>query len=213
MNIIDHSSDEIRQIVPADFSFLSDADLSITAALQAVLDRASGTANGSYIISGCQLTPDPSDPDYGRSYTLDGVLHTFSMQTHGGTAVGSYSYSLASGVILHGGRLYTLAGGSFLFNRTDTLLTLTSMHRKEGFVVFSSPVAAPSPVYGESLALDQSPHRSLSAAVAQGEIYRSLVDEAQGRPETVTVDGSPADYVPVASLLTIPKLATFPNLQ
>lgn len=237
MNFIDHSADEIRQIIPQDFSFLSDADFAVTAALQALLDQAAGVTGGTYIISGCQFTPDVNDTDYGtycwgpQDLNSNNRSNKATLANHYGLNPGTYTYHIADGILLHGGKLYTLTGGDFDHQRiVDIYWNIPRTHDEtyqKGYIAFGSQVVSPSPVYGESLQLDQSPHKALVAAIAQGTETKHVVSNSHSGespldpisfdPPTTTyetvITGNPTDYVAIADLLVIPQLATFSKLQ
>ena len=219
MNIINHSSDDIRQIVPADFSFLSDADQQVTLALQHLLDRLSGTSGGTYILSGCGLTTDPDDHAYTPTpyrTSVDGGVPAYytdhDLSSHESTVADTYTYHIADGTLLHGGKIYTLHGGDFGFSTyvdnhfTTPIFPVSST----GFIVFGSVAAAPSPVYGEDLQLSQNPHQSLAATVATGTEQYVIDNGTTNIVLTYTVPGNPTDFVCVKNLIKIPKVADFP---
>lgn len=147
MNIIDHTSDDIRQIVPADMSFLSDADQQITEALHHILGALLPNAGvgDTIAVTGCVRTQ--TGPDFNAGYSISG------------------------GTLLHGGRLYTLDAAQW----SEALITSTSQgggstsYQQKGCISFEEEVAAPSPVYGQSLQLDQQPHRHLVARLKVGQ--------------------------------------------
>ena len=202
MKIIDHSSDEIRQVVPGDFSLLSDADQDMTAALQSVLSvLLGGDGSETVVVSGCEVETDDRRWD-GGGIINDGERHT-------------YSYEMAPGVLLHGGRLYDFEGGSWTEEHVaagddlGSVLTLGWTYRC-GLIVFGRETASPSPVYGEGQELTERPHQRLVAKVEQSEatVRLNVMDSAGlGVAEYSTTYATEAeDYVRGIELRWLPTV-------
>ena len=159
MNIIDHTSDDIRQIVPADFSFLSDADQQVTAAPHAALAALLGLdPDATIAVSGCQYSDDRS--------TMPSELNC----------------QLTAGTLLHGGRLYTLAAYSWQQQNPESRIG-TMPH---ACISFEEQLAAPSPVYGADLTLSQQPHRHLVARLCMGVLDNTYQPNRFTPPNGVT---------------------------
>lgn len=187
MNIIDHTSDDIRQIVPADMSFLSDADQQITEALHHILGALlGGSGTETIVLGGCTVTSQPTAD-------ADITLRT-----------------LSPGILLHGGRIYHTPGGTweeYELHAGATYQTGLGATVAGGIISFSAAIAAPSPVYGQSLQLDQQPHRQLSAAIVQS--TKTLRFSAFQFQEEWTYDGQGlSDYIPVSDMKRLPVLGS-----
>ena len=167
MNIIDHTSDDIRQIVPADFSFLSDADQQVTAALHAALAALLGlNPDATIAVSGCQYSDD-------RDVDPTSVPSDLNCQ-------------LTAGTLLHGGRLYTLAAYSWQQLNPEGRRFGTMPH---ACISFEEQLAAPSPVYGADLTLSQQPHRHLVARLCMGVLNNTY------QPNLFTPPNGVTDYI------------------
>lgn len=207
MNIIDHSSDNIRQIVPQDMSFLSDADQQITQALQLVLAALlGGNGTETIVLRGCEITT--TDPWHnGTAVNGNSIVND--------TNVPTYTYGITAGLILHGGRIYELeaatwvkGNGNYLMYGFDREVTMPA-----GIIVFEDESVAPSPVYGEGLEPDQHPHRRLVARVEQTTVTQraraGLAQDAHSAAtSTPTYHTSATDYIAPTAMKRIPVVGS-----
>lgn len=205
MNIIDHTSDDIRQIVPADFSFLSDADQQITAALHATLAALlGGDGSETIVLQGCQIT---SDYDASES-TVDGGIRI-------GPRV--INYSMTDGLLLHRGRLYELPAASWTEANMSAELTVMGVTRTlpTGLIVFADQQQHPSPVYGQNLELSEAPHRRLTAAIEQATMSVNFNPRATVFMEDYSITAyntQASDYIRALALKRLPSIGQFSHV-
>lgn len=139
MKIIDETSNAGRQIVPEDMNFLSMADRDVVAAIGGMLTAMFGLADGvAVVVSGCEVSFIP------------------------GTLDGDSLYKMTDGVVLWGGLLWEV-GGIEVKGGGATPLVFNSTH---ALVFDGIKVVSPSPVYGMTRVLDQTPHKMTTARVA-----------------------------------------------
>lgn len=138
MKIIDDTSNAGRQIVPEDMSYLSKADREVVGAMERMLKAMAGVhENEALVASGCEVSWTP------------GKIGTPSL------------YKVSNGELLWHGVLWTLAGMEVSDNEG-----LPQVYDQKLSVVFDrSGVVSPSPVYGMTLELDQTPHKEMRAMV------------------------------------------------
>lgn len=138
MKIIDETSNAGRQIVPEDLNYLSKADLEVVSAMEKLMKAMAGVAeNAPLVVSGCEVSWDARK-------------------------MGQESrYEIGNGVLLWKGVLWTMAGMVVSDNEG-----LPQVYDTKLSVVFDrTSVVAPSPVYGMTLELDQTPHKEMTARV------------------------------------------------
>lgn len=162
MKIIDETSNAGRQIVPEDMNYLSLVDREVVAAIGGMVQSMFGLDESmAVVVSGCEVSFVPQTLDSASLYTMN------------------------NGVVLWHGLLWDVdgievkGGGAtpLVFNRTHA-------------VVFErEKVVAPSPVYGMTRVLDQTPHKMMTARVAH-------------------VDAVPksAESVPLSMVVRLPKI-------
>jgi len=177
MNIVGTEGNSVRQIVPAEFNFLSMADRQVVAALEGVLKAMYGLeARQAVIASGMQTQAK-------RLFV-----------TSGGVVVGGMRYAITEGVVIWNGCLWEFGGGSW-----DAY---SGAHSPDRYVlVMSETVAPPSPVYGENITLDVTPHKRavctlMRAEDAAGETMKVALADVR-RP--LFIDGTGAKTVPVST--------------
>lgn len=189
MNIIDHSSDNIRQIVPQDLSFLSDADQQICSAIHSILAALlGGTGTEPIAISGCEIT----DRDTGLTLSV------------------AHRYTISQGLVLINGKIYEFLGGNYQSGTTNNtsipsigaaaVITNTTY---TPYIILDDQPVTPSPVYGESLQLDQYPHRRLTAS-----LFQEIATTTNGTT-TYPNGQAPAGSISLSSLKRIPALGQF----
>lgn len=133
MNIITHDADnKARQVVPQDFSFLSDADRQITAALSKILRT-------------MFEVDDNSQP------VFLGALNISSKEIPGAAT----QYTLGANVLMYQGMLYEM-------DKSPTMQAENKTEFLKNLVIYPTMVdSQPSPVYGEGLEQNIFVHKSL----------------------------------------------------
>lgn len=147
MNVIGTEGNNVRQIVPAEFNFLSAADRQVVSALQGVVRMMYGLESGqAVVVEGMSATWRATTTGSGASLRL------------------TRQVTLAPGVVMWNGGLWEFGGA------TIEGLGWTQPLNGDGWVlVMSEQVAPPSPVYGATIALDVSPHKRLVCTLASAE--------------------------------------------
>lgn len=141
MKIIDHSGDQVRQIVPQDMSFLSDVDQQIAAAIGGMIGKMFGVTNDMAVV-------------------MEG-MERYLVQSPS-SQVGS-SLTISEGVVLHRGRLYSFGGGT-----VESTGRFTESYATRFCLKFTdSDTVAPSPVYGATIEQTVNVHKELKAVLAQ----------------------------------------------
>lgn len=132
MKITNHNGDEIRQIIPQDMSFLSDADQQIVAAMQGVIMRMFGISEDKAIV-------------------VNGMQFSYK-KASANLLEKNYILSVSEGSMIYHGKLYNCLGGSVtLFNMVPgTAATTVALELNE-----SNALPA---VYGESLTTNVQVH-------------------------------------------------------
>lgn len=181
MNIVGTEGNSVRQIVPAEFNFLSMADRQVVAALEGVLKAMYGLeARQAIIVSGMQTQTTliwiPSE-------TSDRVI-------------AGQRYEITEGVVMWNGCLWEFGGGSWEAYRE-------AQNPTEYVLVMSEETAPPSPVYGENITLDVTPHKRavctlVSAEDAAGETKKVALADVR-RP--LFIDGTGARTLPVTTAM------------
>lgn len=140
MRIVDDSSNAGRQIVPEDMNFLSLADQETLSAMESILKRMTGAhRNAAIVVSGCEVEFSVTD--------------------------NKSLYKVSDGVILRDGLLWNLTGIEVEGN-----VKMPMVYNSKLSILFDrTQVAEPSPVYGMTLELNQSPHKNTSAIVVSTE--------------------------------------------
>lgn len=148
-NITDDGK-SIRQIVPADFTFLSQADGQVVKAIEGVLKLMFGYGG---------VYPPSSQHE---TWSADGALIVKGVDV-------AYSNSIATlnpGVILYDGRLWDLeSGASWGYDATGSHGLEASFEARA--LVFEEKVVEPSPVYGASDSVTVSPHVNSTCRIAE----------------------------------------------
>ncbi len=168
MKYIDHSSDDVRQIVPGDMSFLSDADQEVVEAMGGMLCSLFGVTEKMAVV-------------------MKGMRASLVLRET--PAVGSMM-TIEGGVVLHGGKLYTFSGGS-VEGQSRILEGYASNY---ALLFTESDVVNPSPVYGETIAFTETPHKEMRAVL----VAKASIDESND------------DYVLLKDVKVMPQIAT-PN--
>lgn len=138
MNKIGIEGNDVRQIVPAEFNFLSMADMQVVAALQGVVKSIYGLGDGqAVVVSGLTAT-------WSNTETSDDQM--VIRQTR--------RLTLGAGVVMWNGRLWDFSGGYI-----DGISRWAPLNGNDWVLVMSEQVVAPSPVYGATIALDVMPHK------------------------------------------------------
>lgn len=147
MNVIGTEGNNVRQIVPAEFNFLSAADRQVVAALQGVVRMMYGLESGqAVVVEGMGATWENTTAGTDASFRLTKRL------------------TLAPGVVMWNGGLWEFGGATI-----EGLGRLQSLNGDAWVLVMSEQVAPPSPVYGATIALDVSPHKRLVCTLASAE--------------------------------------------
>jgi hypothetical protein len=147
MNVIGTEGNNVRQIVPAEFNFLSAADRQVVAALQGVVRMMYGLESGqAVVVEGMGATWENTTAGIDASFRLTKRL------------------TLAPGVVMWNGGLWEFGGATI-----EGLGRLQSLNGDAWVLVMSEQVAPPSPVYGATIALDVSPHKRLVCTLASAE--------------------------------------------
>lgn len=136
MRIIDESSNAGRQIVPEDMNYLSMADQEIVSAVEMLMKQMTGTdPDAAIVVSGCEVE--------------------FTM------TVGRSLFKVSSGVVLWRGLLWELDGISIEGNVRTPLI-----YNSQLSILFErNTVVSPSPVYGMTLMLNETPHKNTTARI------------------------------------------------
>ncbi len=138
MKIINHSGDTVRQIVPQDMSFLSDADQQIVEAFGNILGMMFGLSGDSALV-------------------MQGMDRTFVPPS--GDRMGSLSFT--GGVVMHNGKLYSFAGGE-----VGGMGGLPESYGSQFCLKFTeNDTVAPSPVYGANIETTVSVHKERRAVL------------------------------------------------
>lgn len=178
MNIIDHSSDSIRQIVPQDLSFLSDADQQLAQALQMVV-RA---------LCGLDASQQP--------VALDGCV-----DSRLANPMGSHP-TLTGGTLLYQGRLYELEACA-VPSPTLSVVQDGVQTGSEPYLRLWDETADPSPVYGIDYTLSEQPHRRLRA-----ELTSRRWRQPENQPDQRTWTDDPSGILIAYDAATIGHLAS-----
>lgn len=134
----------MRQIVPAEFNFLSAADRQVVSALQGVVRMMYGLESGqAVVVEGMGATWENAPADTLRP---------------------KKRVTLAPGVVMWNGGLWEFGGATI-----EGLGRLQPLNGDAWVLVMSEQVAPPSPVYGATIALDVSPHKRLVCTLASAE--------------------------------------------
>ncbi len=159
MNKIGSEGNEVRQIVPAEFNFLSMADMQVVSALQGVVKAMYGLSDS-------------------QAVAVSGMAVTWSNTTVGESAIDirlTQCLTLGAGVVMWGGKLWEFGGGSI-----DGIGRYSRLSVDEWVLVMSEEVAMPSPVYGATIELDVTPHKHLVCELRSAE-------DAAGAEQKVTL--------------------------
>lgn len=179
MNIVGTEGNSVRQIVPAEFNFLSMADRQVVAALEGVLKAMYGLeARQAVIVSGMQ--------------TQTRLIWTPSETS--GRVIAGQGFTVTEGVVMWNGCLWEFGGGSWETYRE-------AQNPTEYVLVMRETVAPPSPVYGENITLDVTPHKRavctlMSVEDAAGETMKVALADVR-RP--LFIDGTGARTLPVTT--------------
>lgn len=179
MNIVGTEGNSVRQIVPAEFNFLSMADRQVVAALEGVLKAMYGLeARQAVIVSGMQ--------------TQTRLIWTPSETSV--RVIAGQGFTVTEGVVMWNGCLWEFGGGSWETYRE-------AQNPTEYVLVMRETVAPPSPVYGENITLDVTPHKRavctlMSAEDAAGETMKVALADVR-RP--LFIDGTGARTLPVTT--------------
>lgn len=147
MNIVGTEGNSVRQIVPAEFNFLSMADRQVVAAMEGVVRMMYGLESGqAVVVEGMGATWEP---------TTTGTTGDLQL---------TQRVTLAPGVVMWNGGLWEFEGATI-----EGLGRLQPINGDEWVLVMSEQVAPPSPVYGETIALDVSPHKRMVCTLASAE--------------------------------------------
>lgn len=148
----------MRQIVPAEFNFLSAADRQVVAALEGVVKAMYGLESGqAVVVEGMGATWEN---------TITGIDASLRP---------TQRVTLAPGVVMWNGGLWEFGGATI-----EGLGRMQALNGDEWVLVMSEQVAPPSPVYGATIALDVSPHKRLVCTLASAE-------DAAGETQKVTL--------------------------
>lgn len=181
MNIVGTEGNSVRQIVPAEFNFLSMADRQVVAALEGVLKAMYGLeARQAVIVSGMQTQ----------------TILIWTSSEASGMVIAGQRFTVTEGVVMWNGCLWEFGGGSWETHRE-------SQNPSEYVLVMSEEVAPPSPVYGENITLDVTPHKRavctlMSAERAAGETKKVALADVR-RP--LFIDGTGARTLPVTTAM------------
>lgn len=181
MNIIGTEGNSVRQIVPAEFNFLSMADRQVVAALEGVLKAMYGLeARQAIIVSGMQAQTT--------------LIWIPSETSETGRVIAGQRYEITEGVVMWNGCLWEFSGGSWEAYRE-------ARNPTEYVLVMSETVAPPSPVYGENISLDVTPHKRavctlVSAEDAAGETRKVALADVR---RLLHIDGGGAGTLPVTT--------------
>jgi hypothetical protein len=180
MNIVGTEGNSVRQIVPAEFNFLSMADRQVVAALEGVLKTVYGLEAGqAIIVSGMRTSA---------------MLVSAGNLGNNGISV-AWRYTITEGVVMWNGCLWEFGGGSFDGGPNPNNRVL----------VMSETVAPPSPVYGENISLDVTPHKRAVCTLMSTEDAAS-VDQKVALADVrrlLHIDGSGAGTVSVTTIQDI----------
>lgn len=141
MKIINHNGDSVRQIVPQDLSYLSDADQQIAAAIGGVLGKMFGLTSGMAVVM----------KGMNRSLVIQQAPLTGSILT------------IDAGEVYYDGKLYSFGGGTVV----NTGLFSESFSSRFCLKFTDTDTVAPSPVYGATIAQNVIVHKSLKAVLAK----------------------------------------------
>lgn len=144
MNKVGTEGNEVRQIVPAEFNFLSVADMQVVSALQGVVKAMYGLSDSQAVV-------------------VSGMTATWSNTTVGEDLL-TQRLTIGAGVVMWGGRLWDFGGGYI-----DGIRRHASLRSDEWVLVMSEQVASPSPVYGATISLDVTPHKRLVCMLMSAE--------------------------------------------
>lgn len=181
MNIIGTEGNSVRQIVPAEFNFLSMADRQVVAALEGVLKTVYGLEAGqAIIVSGMQ--------------TRTALIRVPSESSGSIGYITGQQFMVTEGVVMWNGCLWEFGGGSWEEYRA-------AQDPTEYVLVMSETVAPPSPVYGENISLDVTPHKRavctlMSAEDAAGETRKVALADVR---RLLHIDGGGAGTLPVTT--------------
>lgn len=127
MKRVTHNADnERRQVVPKDFSFLSDADRDVVVGVASMVAALLGIpASSPIILSGCKLTRQESG--------------------------GVVTYTMGDGLIMYAGAIYTVNSIQPVAVEGDMTVSAFAEFLNTYYVVFGASTVSPSPMfkYGE----------------------------------------------------------------
>lgn len=147
MNVVGTEGNDVRQIVPAEFNFLSAADRQVVSALEGVVRMVYGLESGqAVVVEGMDATWENV-----RVAVGEGLMMTKRV-------------TLAPGVVMWNGGLWEFGGATI-----EGLEFTQPLNGDKWVLVMSEQVAPPSPVYGATIALDVSPHKRLVCTLASAE--------------------------------------------
>lgn len=156
MKITNHNGDEIRQIIPQDMSFLSDADQQIVAAMQGIL---------------CSMFGISSD----KAIVVNGMKFQYK-KANASLVDKTYIITVGEGSMIYNGRLYNCLGGSITI---ADFVPGSSLNKIALELNESNALPA---VYGESLTTNVQVHietvatLKLASQVSDGSISVLLSD-------------------------------------
>lgn len=154
MNKVGTEGNEVRQIVPAEFNFLSMADMQVVAALEGVVKSIYGLTSGqAVVVKGMGAT---------WTNTSTGELYSLIL---------TQRLTFSAGVVMWDGRLWDFGGGYI-----DGIGRFAPLNGNDWVLVMSEQTVAPSPVYGATIALDVTPHKRLVCTLMSAE---DAADETQ----------------------------------
>ena len=149
MNKVGTEGNEVRQIVPAEFNFMSVADQQVVAAMEGIVKAMYGLGSNQAVVA-------------------VGMEATWSNTTTQGPAQASMlltqRLTFGTGVVLWDGKLWEFGGGYI-----DGIGRFSPLQGNDWVLVMSEQVASPSPVYGATIALDVTPHKRLVCTLMSAE--------------------------------------------
>ena len=147
MNTIGTEGNNVRQIVPAEFNFLSVADQQVVAAMEGIVKAMYGLGSNQAVVAvGMEATWSNT-----TTQVVDIMLLTQRL-------------TFGAGVVLWDGKLWEFGGGYI-----DGIDRFSSLQGNDWVLVMSEQVASPSPVYGATIALDVTPHKRLVCTLMSAE--------------------------------------------
>lgn len=147
MNKTGTEGNDVRQIVPAEFNFLSMADMQVVAALEGVVKSMYGlTDNQAVAVIGMRAT-------WTNTVTGEGQI-----------AQPTQRLTFGPGVVMWRGQLWDFGGGYI-----DGIGRFAKVKTDDWMLVMSEQVTSPSPVYGATISLDVTPHKQLVCVLMSAE--------------------------------------------